>query len=454
LFALIALVCAGCDWVQFGYGPAHTGSSPDQSISAAQVASGLTVAWRSAEGIATSASPAVASGIVYVSDQQHLFAYDAAGTTGCSGSPRTCSPLWRAVVGGALQSSPAVVNGVVYVGSDSRKLYAFDAAGNTNCGGAPKTCSPLWTATVGASILSSPAVSGGVVYVDASDVLYAYDAAGHISCGGAPKTCTPLWTANGNGGGGSNYSSPAVAGGVVYVTASPNGTINSTLLAYDAAGTTGCSGNPKTCTPLWTAAVPGFILASPVVANGVLYLGNSASATSKPNALAAFDAAGGAAHCAGAAPNRICTPLWTAPVPDGIEATPAVADGSVLVGDENGTLYAFDASGTTNCTGTPKECAPLWHTDAPSSAAIGFASPTVANGVVYFGRENAGGSTAGAGFVAYDAHGVVNCDHDVPKTCTPLFLAGIGQVFGPSVPANGFVYVPGSQLLAFRPSAT
>ena len=80
-------------------------------------------------------------------------------------------------------SSPAVAGGVVYVGTESvgedHNLYAFDAAGSTNCAGTPKTCTPLWVATMGSVVYSSPAVAGGVVYVGSENgLLYAFDAAG------------------------------------------------------------------------------------------------------------------------------------------------------------------------------------------------------------------------------------------------------------------------------------
>jgi hypothetical protein len=58
---------------------------------------------------------------------------------------------WTGTINFDVTSSPALANGVVYVGSGypDHKLYAFDTAGNTNCSGSPKTCAPLWTATTG-----------------------------------------------------------------------------------------------------------------------------------------------------------------------------------------------------------------------------------------------------------------------------------------------------------------
>jgi outer membrane protein assembly factor BamB len=68
-----------------------------------------------------------------------------------------------------------VANGVVYVGSESAHVYAFDAAGNTNCSGTPKTCAPLWTGGTGGYIESSPAVSNGMAYIGSTDgKLYAF----------------------------------------------------------------------------------------------------------------------------------------------------------------------------------------------------------------------------------------------------------------------------------------
>ena len=41
--------------------------------------------------------------------------------------------------------------GIVYTGSSDHKLYAFSAAGTTNCSGTPKVCLPLWTGTTSKS---------------------------------------------------------------------------------------------------------------------------------------------------------------------------------------------------------------------------------------------------------------------------------------------------------------
>ena len=99
----------------------------------------------------------MSNGVVYVgSFNDKVYAFDAAATSSCSGTPTTCPPLWTGTTGGEVWSSPAVNNGVVYVGSSDDNLYAFSAAGTTNCSGTPLTCSPLWTARTASDIVSSP----------------------------------------------------------------------------------------------------------------------------------------------------------------------------------------------------------------------------------------------------------------------------------------------------------
>jgi hypothetical protein len=232
LVVALMLTAVSCDfdWLMFRFGPAHTGFSPDTSISKDAVQSSMVLNWTSTpSGIFRLSSPAVANRLVYVG--AHVF--DAAGTTNCSGSPKTCTPLWTNTGGnpGISFSSPAVVDGVEYVGRD--KLYAFDAAGTTNCSGSPKTCTPLWTAETGNTTPGATTVAGGVVYTG-GDKFYAFDAAGTTNCSGSPKTCLPLWT-----GPTGSSGSQAVADGVVYAGGDK-------LYAFDAAGTTNCSGSPKT----------------------------------------------------------------------------------------------------------------------------------------------------------------------------------------------------------------
>src|ERR1700731_559690 len=132
---------------------------------------------------------------------------------------------------------------------------------------------------------SSPAVAAGVLYIGVDDhKLYAFDAAGKTNCAtGTPGVCAPLWTGL---TGGYLFSSPVIVNGVAYV-----GTTDHLLYAFDATGNTNCSGTPKTCAPLWTADTHGVIPSSPVVSNGVVYVAAGGS-------LNAFDATG-STNCSG-----------------------------------------------------------------------------------------------------------------------------------------------------------
>ena len=171
--ALTAAACGPVDWVMFRFGPARTGSSSDTTISKDAVQSSMVLNWTGTLGSEPFSSPAVAQGVVYIGAQDGKFyAFDTAGNANCSGNPKSCAPLWTGGPGGSensFVSSPAVVGGVVYVGSLNGKLYAFDAAGTTNCSGTPKTCQPLWTGGTGSYVLSSPAVRDGLVYVGSGD---------------------------------------------------------------------------------------------------------------------------------------------------------------------------------------------------------------------------------------------------------------------------------------------
>ena len=220
------LLLAACDWTQFGYEASRTRYNPTETKVGVGNVAALTTKWTASTGDSSGdSSPAVVNGVVYVGSSnvllrvrrgraQELFgdsprpaprsgprrprarrrwrtgsstsapaarcaAFDAAGLTNCSGTPKTCAPLWTAAnqFPWGLSASPTVANGVVYMGATGfswngngpGRLYAFDAAGTVNCSGTPKTCDPLWATTDGGSGFSSPAVANGVVYVSSND---------------------------------------------------------------------------------------------------------------------------------------------------------------------------------------------------------------------------------------------------------------------------------------------
>ncbi len=198
LLAVVALVLSSCIWPEYRFGPKRTGYNPDETTIALGNVAGLEVKWTAPVPSNSGLAPAVANGSVYAAGGGSLRAFSAAGTTGCSGTPKVCTPLWTGFIERSA-SAPSVSGGVVYVGGYvmplpenivTGTLYAFDAAGAGACTGTPKVCDPLWTATT-PFIPTSPTVTGGNVYLAASG-LEVYDAAGSVGCSGTPKVCTPV----------------------------------------------------------------------------------------------------------------------------------------------------------------------------------------------------------------------------------------------------------------------
>lgn len=290
--------------------------------------------WATSTGNFIESSPVVANGMVYVgSRDMELHAFDAA----------TGQPKWVAQTGAYVSSSPVVVNGVVYVSSD--KLYAFDAATGQQKWATPKGRSDESPAVADGVVYigsyydgnlyafdaatgqqkwavpmkitsSSPAIVNGVVYIGSQDgKLYAFDAGT-----GKQKWVAPIAGTN------VFWSSPAVADGVVYVipenvettsTFAPV-SVGDKLYAFDAA-----TGEQK-----WVVSTDDYVrvyTSSPIVANGVVYIGSQKGGGGN---LYAFDAATG-------------QQIWAASTDGYINCTPAVANGVVYVGARDGKLYAF-----------------------------------------------------------------------------------------------------------------
>jgi hypothetical protein len=424
---LLALGLASCEWATFQGGAARSGWQASESAIGVGNVSQLAPV-RSYPG--ASSPPVVAGGVLYsLAGTGTLQAFDTNGSSNCTGSPTVCTPLWTAagagrsvtVHGGKVyavgtwglrvfdakgsdncggspkvcaplwttgtftntgRGSPAVVDGVVYVTGDrsihaapgNAYVIAYDANGSTNCTGT--VCSPLWWSTAAPGDVSydqALAVANGVVYATTGSLVWsaeankvlAFDATGSSNCGGSPKVCAPLWSASPPTP--LAYSGPSVGNGTVFVAG-----YGGTLYAYDAAGTNGCSGSPKTCAPLWTASV-GDTRSTAAVANGTVYVKNATGV------LGAFDATT-ATGCSG--DPKVCTPLWTYDAPGSASGSPIVANG-VVYASSTSDLHALDAAGSIGCSGTPKTCSPLWSAGTGSSNR----SPAIVNGTVFLNRE-------------------------------------------------------------------
>jgi len=184
----------------------------------------------------------------------------------------------------------------------------------------------LWRHGAGNQIWSSPAVAGDVVYIGSSDGnVYALNG----------STGSMVWT---YATGGEVRSSPAVVAGTVYV-----GSMDNRVYALSA----------STGSLIWSYVTGNDTDSSPAVVGGVVYIG------SLDDSVYALNAANGSM-------------LWSYTTGSVVVSSPAVVNGVVYVGSMDHNVYALNAS-----TG-----AIVW------SYATGggvYSPPAVVGGVVYVG---------------------------------------------------------------------
>lgn len=256
---------------------------------------------------------------------------------------------FRAIVSGLAVPAPVIANGIVYDVAQLQELYAVDA----------QTDRFLWQTPL-SDVTTTPAVADGVVYVGGYQHLYAVNAktgallwqsqpqsSGNTSAGAGdyisgffspvvgpqyvydtedqqvlayPRDCAtpcaPAWSFRSPVAFG---SSPALADGVVYATASDGGSHN-TLYALD--GTTG--------QVRWSAEPIAGDITAPIIANGVLYL------TDWYADLTVYAANGCGASS--------CQPLWNSMLLDNGEdgrAATRVAGGRCYMLATTGQVVAF-----------------------------------------------------------------------------------------------------------------
>jgi outer membrane protein assembly factor BamB len=213
--------------------------SQDHNVYALNASTG-TLIWKYLTGDEVDASPTVADGIVYVVSagvQNQLFALNA----------NTGALLWK-YTAAFITSPPTVANGVVYVGAaNNPSVYALNAT----------TGARIWRfGTGGGSIDQSPAVANGVVYFSYGGGVYGLNAA----------TGAPIWKYTTEA---QIESAPVVANGVVYVGVTYQGNPNAPPGLYALNASTGAL--------LWTVYVDGVMAGdgcgSATVANGLAYIG-------------------------------------------------------------------------------------------------------------------------------------------------------------------------------------
>jgi polyvinyl alcohol dehydrogenase (cytochrome) len=371
-------------WPEFGFDAANSRSNPHEVVIGVDNVGDLAEKWEvdGLEGV--TATPAVVDGIVYVGDYTgSVRAFDA----------ETGDEVWATQLEtGAVYGTPAITDDRVFAGDQSGFLHALDR----------ETGEVLWTERAGEHastiIFNSPVTTGDLVIAGVGSVenftapedytfqgsVSAYDQA----------TGEERWRAfstpndETGGAGVAIWSTPAVdeERGLVYVGTgqayeAPAGEMSDSIIAIDVE-----TGEVAWHHQFTEGDVRSF--------SGTEGTGPDADVGAGPNLFTVDDhdlvGAGDKAGRYKALDRDTGEEVWstdltTGGVLGGVEATAAVADGTIFVGSNQ----ADEASGT------PTGTATLFALDAATGEVEWehelegsiFGSPTVANGVVYQGTQ-------------------------------------------------------------------
>ena len=320
LSMVVALLCAGCDWLQWGGGPQHSGGISETGLTTSNVPTLL--ASSMAELPATSSASTFA-GLVFVEQDGVLRALDAS----------TYGVVWTGALpaGATAGGTPAVDpgSGTVFLtvaASPAPLLIGFDVNGVNNCNTLVNSCSPTFSATLGsaAGVATPPLVDAGKVFANGATALYAFDASGQASCvpSQGVQVCSPLWSAptafSASGVG------PAAANGVIYDAVATSGFA---LGAFD----------EGTGSLLWSGSLgPSAMTATPGIG------GDGTVFAPANGTIPAFGGGGcGTATCAPA----FALAAKTGDPAAAFLATPTLDGSSAYATNGNGSLYQWSASG-------------------------------------------------------------------------------------------------------------
>jgi len=339
--------------------------------------SGYTFKWSFPAGDSIFSCPAVVGGIIYFgSRDSKLYAIQD------NGSSYTFK--WSFPTGHAVDSSPVVADGIIYFGSSDSNFYAIQDNGSGY--------TLRWSFLTGHYIGASPAAADGTIYITSWDKnLYAFETPGSIS---GRITLTPnsserveITVLSGSGIAGSaevtgsglysisplhagSYSVEAHAPGYemklvpVQVQSGASSNIDFSLgeswpQYMGSKYNTGRSPDRRISPPidlLWSFETSRYITSSPVVVNGILYIGSA------DNSVYAINDDG--------------TMRWSYETGYYIRDNAAsVLNGVVYIGSWDGNFYALGAD----------DGSFIWSFDSGDY----FDSPsTISNGIIYAGSYN------------------------------------------------------------------
>ncbi len=265
--------------------------------------------------------------------------------------------IWTFQTQGKEVPAPALIaNNTAYFGSTDGNLYAVNAT----------TGKQKWQFSTGQTILGSPTLANGALYFGSDDGnLYAVN----------PSSGAKLWSQYaGAGGEAVSVGTPAVVNGVVYATSTNNST-HSYVLAVKA----------QTGAQIWRQTANSELLSSPQVSGNKVYV--AATAITKPGQsstreshLEVFNATDGS-HAVQLAHTQFATASTQSISP------PTLANGSIYSGSLNGSVSATGANGNA-----------LWQRSLGGEV---DASPQLANGSLFVGVNV--GTITGNSIVALNA---------------------------------------------------
>jgi outer membrane protein assembly factor BamB len=222
--------------------------------------------WKAFEGRVSYSTPSVHDGFVYapMGDGVYVFRAD------CGTEGSTCQPLWRARGFAPLFASVAIAADRVFV-ADADRLVALPST----CDGA--RCGPVWVSRSRGTAYSALTANDGMVFVGTTSFPHPQDPTNTLPAllafsadcvpPGATGECDPVW--RGTGMEGFVEAPPTAAEGLVFIAMNSSDLESGVLYAFDQE----CGREAGRCEPLWSEPIDGTTgLSSPAVADGVVYL--------------------------------------------------------------------------------------------------------------------------------------------------------------------------------------